>query len=115
MSGKLKQTVKGKRPSFHDAASIDRLIAMTMTMASELSALRDRVMTLEALGAADGWLKPGAVDGYRPAVAERAERDRQREAFLNRLFFVLQEELDDLAEDETEDRYWASVEEIAKP
>jgi hypothetical protein len=115
MSAPLKLTVKGKRPAFHDNASVDRLIAMMMAMASEMSALRDRVETLEALGATDGWLKPGAVEGYEPDSAERKQRDSRREAFLGRLFYVLQEELDDLREDETEDRYWSSIGEIAQP
>lgn len=110
----LKRTVKGRRPAFHENAAVDRLIAMMMAMASELSTLRDRIETLEALGADAGWLQPGAVDAYAPDTPERARRDASREAMLARLFYVLEEELDDITHGETDDTYKAAIARIAR-
>lgn len=108
-SASLPRTVRGKRPQFHETAAIDRLISMVLTLASETSALRDRVDTLERLGHAAGWLEPGAVNAYAPPPEVKAAREKEREAFIARLFHILKEELDDLAQGDTESAYWATV------
>lgn len=106
----IPKTVRGKRPDFHDNASIDRAIAMMLTLAQEVSVLRDRVDTLERLGEEAGWLKPGAADAYAPPPEVKARREARREAYLDRLFYILREELDDLEQGETPEAYWKAVE-----
>lgn len=105
----IQKTVRGARPQFHDNASVDRLISVVTTLAQEVSVLRDRVDTLERLGTEAGWLKDGAVDDYRPSETVRKVREQAREAYLDRLFYVLREELDDLSRGETPDSYWEAV------
>jgi hypothetical protein len=104
----MRDTVKGKRPAFHDNASIDRLISMVLALASETAVLRDRLATMEALGRDAGWLKDGAVDAYTPSLPERTAREAARDAMLGRLFHVLKEELDDLHPAEQGD-YWETI------
>jgi hypothetical protein len=105
----IQKTVRGARPQFHDNASVDRLISVVTTLAQEVSVLRDRVDTLERLGTEAGWLKDGAVDAYQPSMTVRAAREAAREGFIDRLFYVMREELDDLARGETPEAYWEAV------
>lgn len=105
----LPRTVKGKRPEFHDNASVDRLVAMVLALTSEVAVLRDRLVTVEALGRQAGWLPEGAVEGYQPDLAERQDRDAWREAYLGRVFHVLREELDDLEQGRTAEDYWTTI------
>jgi 6-phosphofructokinase len=114
MSAPLPRTVKGKRPDFHDNASVDRLIAMVLALTSEVAVLRDRVVTLEALGREAGWLGAGAVEAYAPDGVERVARDGWREAYLARVFHILREELDDLETASTADSYWSTIERIER-
>jgi hypothetical protein len=111
---RLRKTVRGKRPEFHENAAIDRLVHMVMTLASEVSTLRDRIDTMERLGSDAGWLKAGAVDAYRPPLEVRTVREKRREEYVQRLFAIMQEELDDIQGDETDTAYWAAVDAIEK-
>jgi hypothetical protein len=109
----MRDTVKGKRPAFHDNASIDRLISMVLALTSDVAVLRDRLATLEALGRDAGWLKDGAIDAYVPSLDERKQREASRDAMLARLFHVLKEELDDLHPGEQGD-YWETIGKIER-
>lgn len=91
------KTVRNTRPAFHDQAAIDRLIAMVLALTGEVSVLRDRVATLEALGQKSGWLAPGAVDGYVPELPERQQRERTREQLLAHVTRPMRQEVEGLA------------------
>jgi hypothetical protein len=106
---RVRKTVKGKRPAFHENTAVDRLIAMMMAMASEVSTLYDRLDTMERLGEAAGWLKPGAVDAYRPPIDVRTERETRREVYLERLFYILREEIEALERSDSETDYWSKI------
>lgn len=106
----IPEHVRNARPAFHDQPAIDRLIAMVLALTSEVSVLRDRLDTVEALGHAAGWLAPGAVDGHVPDTAARTARERRREAMLARVFAVLRQEIAEL--DHGDNDYWATVEAI---
>jgi hypothetical protein len=105
----LPRHVRGQRPAFHEQGSIDRLVAMVLALTAEVSVLADRVRTLEALGARAGWLEDGAVDGYRPDLPEREARERAREALVGRVLAIVDEELADLADGDSEGEYWRRV------
>jgi hypothetical protein len=78
-------------------------------MASEVAALRERIDTLERLGQAHGWLKDGAIDGYFPPPEVKAAREKWREDYIARVFYILREEIADLEKDETDAAYWATI------
>lgn len=105
----LPRHVRGQRPAFHEQGSIDRLVAMVLALTAEVSVLADRVRTLEALGARAGWLEAGAVDAYRPDMGEREARERAREALVGRVLAIVDEELADLADGDSESEYWRRV------
>lgn len=107
---RLPRTAKGKRPRFHEQESIDRLIAIVLALASEVSVMRDRVDTVELLGTQAGWLADGAVDGFVPDAAARARREAAREAYLGRVLHILTAEVEALGDDD----YAATVDAIER-
>lgn len=101
--------MRGQRPAFHEQGSIDRLVAMVLALTGEVSVLADRVRTLEALGTRAGWLEAGAADAYRPDLPEREAREQAREALVGRVLAIVDEELADLADDDSDAEYWRRV------
>lgn len=113
----LPHHARGRRPAFHEQASIDRLLAMLLALTSEVSVLADRVRTLEQLGEAAGWLAPDAADLHRPDPAERQRRDAAREALLRRVLAIVHQELAELAADAPDneaDDYWRTIDAIER-
>jgi hypothetical protein len=105
----LPRTARGKRPAFHDNPSIDRLVAIVLALTSEVSALHDRLDTVEMLGTAAGWLGEGAVDAFVPDQPARIRREAAREAYLGRVLHILKAEIEGLERDED---YWATIGDI---
>lgn len=58
-----------------EAASLAQLVAVATRLAMEVTVLRDRLATHEALLAKHGLLDAAAIDAYRPEPAEQAARD----------------------------------------
>jgi hypothetical protein len=58
-----------------EAASIAQLVAVTMRLAMEVTVLRERLATHEALLAKHGVLDAAAIDAFRPDPAQQAARD----------------------------------------
>ena len=63
-------------------ASIAQLVAVTMRLAMEVTVLRDRLQTHEALLARHGLLDGAAVDAFAPDAAQQAERDSATRALI---------------------------------
>lgn len=57
-----------------DAASVAQLVAVALRLAMEVSTLRERLLTHEALLAQHGLLAADAVDRYVPSAGEVAQR-----------------------------------------
>lgn len=110
----LPKHVAGARPAFHADPAIDRLIAMVLALTRENSVLRDRLDTLEILAQDAGWLPPGAIDAYVPPLSVRQRRESSREAMIGRVLAIMSEEIADLEAGETDDNYWATIEDIEK-
>lgn len=106
----LPRRAKGARPRFHEEPAIDRLVAMVVALASEVSVLADRVATLEQLSG----IGHEAVDSHVPDLAERAWRERRREALVARVFAALDDELDGLARGAGDGGYWETIEAIER-
>jgi len=74
---------------------LDKFMMMMTAMLSEISSLRDRLDTHEALAKRGAAIIPEAVEVYTPTAEERALRERRRDAMLSRVFRVLLEELEE--------------------
>jgi hypothetical protein len=75
---------KPEQTFFKDPA-IDRLLAMVMTLATELHVARDRLATLELVLEKSGHLTPGALDGFSPTPEQAAKLAADRQAFAQEL------------------------------
>ena len=77
---RIARAAKGKRPQyFHDPAT-DRLLAIVMTLAGELSVCRERLDAIERLLDDNGVLERQSVDNYVPdaEATVRAQSETQR-------------------------------------
>ena len=83
------------RPQYLQAADVDQVMSMVMALMSEVSALRDRVDTHEAL---DG--NEAAIEGYQLTDERRAVREARRHAMLKRVLRVFTEEMAAVSDDE---------------
>jgi hypothetical protein len=92
---RIARTAKGERPQNFSDPAIDKLLGMTLSLASEVSVLRDRLDAMQRLVERHGLLSPGAIDAFEPTPAERAERDRARAQFMERLLLAVRRELEE--------------------
>jgi hypothetical protein len=82
------------RPKYFESRDTDRLALMMVALMAEVSALRDRVDTHEALFDQDGTPTSVAVEAFRLGAPRAAMRDAQREAMMKRVFRVLLDEVE---------------------
>ena len=82
------------RPHYLQPADLDKVVMMLMALAADVSALRDRLDTHEALGDAGKALSTAAVEDYQLTPERQARREREREAMLRRILRVVTEELE---------------------
>ena len=86
------------RPQYLDSRDADKLMIMMLALAAEVSAMRDRLDTHEAL--AEKHVAPIAdsVEAYELPATRRAQRETRRVAMLHRVLRVLTEEVDAIRE-----------------
>jgi hypothetical protein len=90
-----RQTVaKGRRPYFMKDPDVDRLLAMVMALAGEVSVLRDRLDTHERLAAAGKVATPQNIEAYSADEAVEDARETARAAMLSRVFRILSVDMD---------------------
>jgi hypothetical protein len=105
---------KGKRPLFYDAPGLDQAMSMILVLASELTAMRDRLDTVERVAAAKGVMLEEDIEAYRPDQAVLEAREARRQQFLARLYYLARKEATELHTEDTSERYQRMLDEIAK-
>lgn len=85
---------KGRRPDYFDNAAIDRLYSLTLAMAAELSATRERLDTIERLLEAGGTVSREAIENYTPDAAAGRERGEATRAYVARIMRAFQQEVE---------------------
>ncbi|WP_404479986.1 hypothetical protein [Novosphingobium sp. BL-52-GroH] len=81
------------RPTFL-SPDLDRVVIMVTSLMAEVSALRDRLDTHEALAENGEVATRAAVEGFELDGDRQAAREARRDAMLNRMLRVLVEERD---------------------
>lgn len=90
-----RRVAKGpKRPQYLEHAEFDKMMMMFTALMGEVSALRDRLDTHEALGDRGEDVTRAAVESYRLDKAEQAMRSQMRDQMMNRVFRILLEDLE---------------------
>lgn len=82
----------GKRPQFLNSWETERLLNITMALASELSVTRQRLDTVERLLESKNLLAKADIETFTPTRVEAAERALWQQEFLNRVLRVVQQE-----------------------
>lgn len=108
------RTAKGRRPYFFDDHNIDKLLAMLMALAGEVSVIRERLDTHERLGEKKRLASPKAIEGYKPTDAVDAERVKWRADYVARILRIVTDELEQVKRQETDKQYEKIVEEVSK-
>lgn len=111
---KIKRRAKGARPYFFDDPSVDKVLAIVMALAGEVSVLRDRLDSVVRLAERKGVLSPEDLEAFVPDAALRAERDAWREEFLNRILRIVRVELEDIETENTPEAYRKAIADAAK-
>lgn len=82
------------RPAYLQPTDIDRLFIMMTSVIAEVSVLRDRLDTHEALAQAGAVATSDAVERYELHADRRAMREQRRDEMLGRVFRVIYEDRD---------------------
>lgn len=90
----LRRTIRGGRPFFFSDPAIDKVLNMTITLASEVWALRERLSALEGVQVRQGSLSVSDVDDYEFTPEEETKLGAQRREYIENLFRVLQEHVE---------------------
>ena len=97
---KLKRKAKGERPYFFDDPAIDKLLAMLMGLAGEVSVLRDRLDTVERLAEQNKLFTRTEVENYQPDEAALKERAERRAVFLSEVTRIIEAELEGMQDED---------------
>jgi len=108
------RTAKGRRPYFFDDPNIDKLLAMIMALAGEVSVIRERIDTHERLAQKKTWASHQAIEDYKPDDVTEAFRAQWRADYIARILRIVQVELDQITRGESEKDYNEIVEEVSK-
>jgi hypothetical protein len=105
----MPRKAKGKRPTYFDDPDNDKLLAILMALAGEVSVLHDRLDTVERIARMRGVLVDGEVDGYVPSAEVAEQRDAWRAEFLDRLLRIVRQEGESVARNESEQGYAQTI------
>jgi len=97
---KLKRKAKGERPYFFDDPAIDKLLAMLMGLAGEVSVLRDRLDTIERLAEQNKLFTRSEIENYQPDEAALKERAERRAVFLGEVTRIIEAELEGMQDED---------------
>jgi len=93
---KLQRAAKGKRPTYLSDPTSEKILAMVMALAGEVSVMRDRMETMERLSEKSGIFSAEDIEKYVPSEEEQAAREKRRAEYLQRILRTVQEGIDDL-------------------
>jgi len=83
------ETAAGERPYFLEHPDCDRLLAMLLAAAGQISVLYERLDTLTRVLEQKGVLDAAELEAFSPDAAAQAARLEWDEAFVRRLMRVL--------------------------
>ena len=94
------RTAKGKKPGYFADPATDKLLQMVVTLAGELSVVRDRLDLVERLATEAGAFDRSDLESMQLTEADLSERDASRGNFVARVLRVLDQDLDEITNPE---------------
>lgn len=101
----MSRKARGKRPTYFRDPENDKLLAVIMAVAGELSVLHERLDTVERIVEAKGLLSLDEIERYRPDDRVLAEREKWRAEYLERILRIVRQELESVQTGETAESY----------
>jgi hypothetical protein len=90
-----RRTAKGQaRPRYLQPDDIDKVMLMLVNLMSEVSALRDRLDTAEAVVELGGQATSAAIEAYELTPERHLAREANRQAMLSRVLRPVTEDRD---------------------
>jgi hypothetical protein len=89
----VQRTPKGRKPGYFTDPATDKLLQMVVTLAGELSVVRDRLDLVERLASAAGVFDRAALETASLSVDDIAARAASRADFVARVLRVLDQDL----------------------
>jgi hypothetical protein len=105
----MTKKAKGRKPTFFADPQVDKVLAITMALAGEVSVLRERLDTIERLLDAKGQVSRHDIEAYRPDEHAAEEREHWRIGYLERLLRVVHEEQEAIERGETTPESYENV------
>lgn len=94
-----RRTAKGQaRPRYLQPDDIDKVMTMLVNLMSEVSALRDRLDTAEAVSELGQAPTSAAIEAYELTPERHLRREAERHAMLSRVLRPITEDRDAVAE-----------------
>jgi hypothetical protein len=97
----MAKKAKGKQPVYFDDPQSDKLLAIVMALAGEVSVLHERLDTLERLAEAKGLFSVEEIEAYQPDELVAQSREQWRKDYIARVLRVVREEVDALTPGKT--------------
>lgn len=94
----MAKKAKGKRPIYLDDPQIDKLLAIVMALAGEVSVLRERLDSVERLAQTKGLFSIEEIETYQPDEVVAKSREQWRTDYIARVLRAVQEEADAVQE-----------------
>jgi hypothetical protein len=91
---------KGARPYFFDDPAVERVLNITMAVATEVAVVRERIDTIERLLEAKGVLFQSEIEAFIPTDEQAEERQLWHARFAARIMRIVQQEVDAIAKPE---------------
>ena len=92
----MTKSAKGKRPVYFNEPELDKMLAIIMALAGEVSVLHERLDTLERLIQVKGILSSDEIENYQVNEQVAQEREQWRTEYITRLLRILNQEVDSL-------------------
>jgi len=93
----IKRVAKADRPPFYpDEPAAEKILAMVTALASEVAVLRERQDTFERLAEEKGYVLASEIENFEASADVAAQRRQWRDAYLDRVFHVLLDDVDAL-------------------
>jgi hypothetical protein len=95
-----KRAPKGIKPRYFSDPATDKLLQMVITLAGELSVVRDRLDLIERLAARRGFFASGDMEALELTEEDEAERNIRRADFVARVLRVIDQDLEEITNPE---------------
>lgn len=84
----MHQKTKGKRPIYLETAHQDKLLAMVLALAEEVSVLRERLDTIEIIAKEKGLFTTEEIDTFELSEEAVQERRKKRQEYIARILNI---------------------------